>query len=139
MPNVSFSLELTARNYDRVRNAIMKMADTSWYRGIIRDTATSVLEDWVRYASSITHKLSGQLAQAHTYTYDSRRSEGHVYINDRIVYRTGRATLRWPKIYGPYEHDRGGSHAFYARTLQDRGHLAESVGMRALQLGVPPA
>ncbi len=139
MPNVSFSLELTARNYDRVRAAISKMADHAWYRGIIRDTAQDVLQDWARYASSITHKLTGQLAGAITWDYDSHRSEGHVYINERIVYRTGRATLRWPKIYGKFEHDRGGSHAFFDRTLRDRGHLAESVGMRALQRGVPPA
>jgi len=139
MPNVSFSLSLTARNYDRVRAAISRMSEYEWYRGIIRDTAHEVLGEWARYSKGIVHKLTGHLAEAITWDYDSGRSEGHVYISNRIVFRRGQSSLQWPYMYGPHEHNRGGDHAFFDRTMRDKGHLAESVGMRALTRGVPPA
>jgi len=137
MPTASFTLTLTATNYAKVRRAIGTMADSNWYRGIIRDTAHDVLKAWTSYAGTIAHRLTGHLSDSFLWEYDSHTSTGHVYINPRIVYRRGQSNLQWPHIYGPYEHARGGSHAFFASTLQDKGHLAETYGMRALTRGIP--
>ena len=132
-----FSINVSAANYPRVRAAILKMANGAWYRGIIKSTATEILPELTRYAKQITHRLTGMLAESHQWEYDSHTSKGRVFVNPRAVGKRGQSTVVWAKIYGVYEHSRGGSHAFYARTLKAKGHLVVSAGMRALISGVP--
>lgn len=139
MASAAFEIVVTAHNYDRIRKALATMASKEWYRGIIRDTAREILPEWVQYTKRITHKLTGLLSESFTWSYDSHRSEGKVFINPRSVAKRGQSTVIWPKLYGPYEHARGGSHAFFARTLSDRGHRALEVGFRALARGIPEA
>lgn len=132
-----FGLVITSSNYARIRKALTTMANQSWYRGIVRDTAQEALQDWTTYAKSITHKLTGQLASSLTWEYKSHESAGRVYINPRAVYLRGRNSIQWPKIYGPIEHERGGSHAFFARTLEARGPRVVEMGFKALVRGIP--
>ena len=137
MADLSFELIVSATNYPRIRQALETMAGQKWYRGIVKDTATAALQDWALYAKKITHKLTGLLSESFVWEYDSHSQKGRLFINPRIVRRQGRNTLAWPHVYGVFEHDRGGSHAFFSRTMSARGSKVLEAGMRALISGVP--
>ena len=66
-----------------------------------------------RYAVYVTHVDTGALKGAHAYTV--RGAHGEVYINPRAQRSDGAR----PANYGPYEHARGGTHAFYDRTVSE--------------------
>lgn len=71
-----------------------------------------------RYATSITHVDTGTLRIAHRPEVDKSRLRGTVSIDPSAVNpRTGERAAD----YGPIEHARGGSHAFYRRTATERG------------------
>jgi len=66
-----------------------------------------------RYAISITHVDKGDLKGAHRIRVSSNRAE--IYLDPSAVNAKGRR----PAEYGVYEHARGGSHAFYQRTIDE--------------------
>lgn len=70
----------------------------------------------LRYATSITHVDTGALRLSHRALYTRGRGMVHISPSTRNP-RTGRR----PWVYGPYEHERGGSHAFYTRTKEEYG------------------
>lgn len=84
-----------------------------------------------RYAVAFTHVDSGALRSAHMMKMEGGflgSPRGVVYINPSatsIVRQRGRriTTLHatGPATYGPFEHKRGGSHAFYERVQSERG------------------
>jgi hypothetical protein len=110
-------------DFYRARQAIAMANDSKTWRGMFKDVIEEALEDLTHYAASITHRETGNLAESHMWSYDSHRMKGQIFINPRSVWLQGNSTIRWPKIYGPYEHARGGSHAFYERTMKERGHI----------------
>lgn len=68
-----------------------------------------------RYAVSITHVDTGALRASHRMGYlGATRAE--IYIDPGAVGPHGP-----PAHYGPYEHARGGSHAYYDRTISEAG------------------
>lgn len=72
-----------------------------------------------RYAVSITHVwkyLGGGLRASHRIRMESG-TRGRVYIDPTSVNPRGQR----PAEYGIYEHARGGSHAFYERTVDEQG------------------
>ena len=85
-------------------------------RGAFRRAIGRAAEHSQRYARQITHVDTGELQAAHRAAYTAPlRAE--VYIDQ------GRTNIRGghPHIYGVYEHNRGGGHAFYARTVSEEG------------------
>ena len=71
-----------------------------------------------RYALAITHVDTGALRASHRMSIESGGLWGRVYIDPMTRNpRTGQRTA----VYGPYEHARGGSHAFYERVVTERG------------------
>ena len=71
-----------------------------------------------RYAMIVTHVASGTLKASHRVEIDMPSLYGRIYIDPSAKNPwTGERAA----IYGPYEHARGGSHAFYARTIQEHG------------------
>ena len=71
-----------------------------------------------RYAVAITHVDTGSLRASHRMRIHRRGLRGTVYIDPGAVNpRTGQR----PADYGRTEHARGGSHAFYARTIAEEG------------------
>jgi hypothetical protein len=69
-----------------------------------------------RYARENTHVDTGELQGAHRSQYTGPlRAEVFIDRGQRNI-RGGR-----PHIYGVYEHGRGSSHAFYARTVSEEG------------------
>ena len=82
-------------------------------------------ESAMRYAREVSHIVTGELQGSHRARYvGSKRAE--VYIDPSVVNVLGKK----PGEYGPYEHQRGGAHAFYARTVSEYGPqiLAEAAG-----------
>lgn len=77
-----------------------------------------------RYAIIVTHVDTGSLRASHRMRLSGNR--GEIYIDPTAVNpRSGQKTSK----YGPAEHARGGSHAFYARTEREAGwRIAQDAG-----------
>lgn len=80
-----------------------------------------------RYAIYVTHVETGALKGAHTYTVHGAR--GEVYIRPDAVRSDGRR----PAQYGPFEHARGGTHAFYARTVSEGASSIQAAAEAAVR------
>lgn len=69
-----------------------------------------------RYTATITHVDTGALKGSHRMRLISR-FRGIIYIDPAAVGPHGP-----PAHYGPYEHKRGESHAFYDRVIAEAGN-----------------
>ncbi len=77
-----------------------------------------------RYAVQITHVDTSALQKSHRMGFTEARDSfiGEIYIGgDAQNPRTGQLAA----VYGPMEHARGGSHAFYERTVMEMGEQAK--------------
>lgn len=84
-----------------------------------------------RYAVGVTHVDTGSLRASHRMEVSGIR--GMVYLDPGAANpRSGQRTA----VYGPHEHARGGSHAFYQRTISEAGAgiMQRSLGMVRLEL-----
>lgn len=80
-----------------------------------------------RYAASITHVDTGGLRAAHRMSATGLR--GMIYIDPDASYISRSGKRKKPSQYGPIEHERGGKHAFYARTYAEAGtHITRAAG-----------
>ncbi len=84
-----------------------------------------------RYAVGVTHVDTGALRASHRMEVTGLR--GRVYIDPSA--RNPRSRQR-TATYGPYEHDRGGEHAFYQRTIDEQGQSIEQAMMGLVKLGI---
>jgi hypothetical protein len=85
------------------------------------DRATMYLAtDAARYATAVTHRDTSTLSASHRVAKEAS-SRYRIHIDPRA--RNPRSGAR-ASVYGPAEHNRGGSHAFYERTYQQGGQLA---------------
>lgn len=89
-----------------------------------------------RYAVSITHvwiEKGGGLRASHRMAVDLDALRGTVYIDPDSVNPRGQK----PSVYGPYEHARGGSHAFYERTEREAGPMIQNEVANRFLGGLP--
>lgn len=86
-----------------------------------------------RYATSITHVDKGALRGSHRITIVSARQEGFISLDASARHPVSGALT---SEYGVYEHDRGGSHAFYKRTADEYGRQAGGEGIEVLMRSV---
>lgn len=70
-----------------------------------------------RYAVSVTHVDTGALRASHRMGIYEGGREGRVDIDGGAANPRGQRPAR----YGVYEHNRGGEHAFYGRTVKEAG------------------
>lgn len=85
------------------------------------------VEEFQWYAKMITHIDTSALQASHLGEVYGLR--GRVYINPSAINPRGQR----PEIYGTYEHARGGSHAFYDRSVAERGPgVLEETGRRVM-------
>lgn len=72
-----------------------------------------------RYAVVVTHVDTGALRASHRMALEVGHTAAHgrVYIDPQSVNPHGQL----PSVYGVEEHGRGGEHAFYERTVEERG------------------
>jgi len=88
-----------------------------------------------RYAVSITHVWKykgGGLRASHRMEVSEGGEHGRIYIDPTAVNPRGQR----PAEYGPYEHARGGSHAFYDRTLSEHGPQVTAEMQRMITEGI---
>lgn len=131
-------VEINVTEFNRAKKAIAMVNQKGTYRGMFRDEIKENLRYLTWYAKRITHKASGVLALAHTWEYDSYRTKGRIFLSEHVSWIQGRSTIRRPHIYGVYEHARGGSHAFYERTVREAAtDRYMSDGLRAAVKGLP--
>jgi hypothetical protein len=99
--------------YDNQKR-IAALRPSSAYGRAIRDVTVRLQ----RYAIGITHvwpDKGGGLRASHR--MEVKELRGRIYIDPGAVNPRGQK----PSIYGPYEEARGGSHAFYNRTVDEAG------------------
>lgn len=80
-----------------------------------------------------THVDTGALRASHRGKLENA-SRGRVSIDANAA---GARRGAKPSVYGPYEHARGGSHAFYQRVEQEDGSTIARAMMTALVRGLP--
>jgi hypothetical protein len=107
--------EVQQRNLRRIAN--MKPEGVAGQA--VRDAAIALH----RHAVSITHvgKYVGGGALKNSHRMDVNGLESIIYIDPKSVSpRRGKRKYK-PAEYGVYEHERGGEHAFYDRTIDEIG------------------
>jgi hypothetical protein len=85
-----------------------------------------VSEELHRYTVSITHVITGALRASHRMELTNGGLRGRIFIDESST-RPGGGR---PAEYGYYENERGGSHAFYDRTIAERMEFAFSKAAR---------
>ena len=122
--------EVQARNIRRIANLRPEGAAGE----AVRDAAVAMH----RHAVQITHvgKYVGGGALKNSHRMSVSDLESLIYIDPNVVSpRRGKRKYK-PAIYGVYEHERGGEHAFYDRTIDEIGgqvkaravkHITEAV------------
>jgi hypothetical protein len=115
----ALDLQFRVSGYDRVARLARELAGGQKYRGYIRDAIVGALQDLTNYAKSIAHKETGLLASAISYEYNTSSMVGRLFISPRYVRASGNR-LHFAWIYGSFEHARGGEHAFFERTMNER-------------------
>lgn len=84
------------------------------------------------YAVKITHVDSGALKASHRMKIEQQGYRGVISLDGRASGPNGN-----PAEYGPYEHGRGGSHAFYERTVREAGRgITDKAVQRIVRAGV---
>lgn len=85
-----------------------------------------------RYAVGLTHVDTGSLKSSHRMKISGLR--GEVYVDpDARNPRSGKRTA----MYGQYEHDRGGEHAFYERVVNEYGRQIGAEMREIVRRGLP--
>lgn len=87
-----------------------------------------VAADLARYAVTITHVDTGALHASHRVQVVAR-NRAEIYLDPGATNKFGQRTA----VYGAIEHARGGAHAFYARTVQERAEAAYEHARRWLE------
>lgn len=115
-------LDIRVTNYRACLGALRAIKSSALYRGVFRDTITALLQIARDYASDVSHYYTGQLKDSHRYRYDSHTMRGQLYVDPTMVGVDfkGRVRAHGPMVaeYAVYEHSRGGTHAFYERTMK---------------------
>lgn len=101
--------------------------------GLGEAVKTATIHLW-KYATTITHVVTGSLKASHTMNFGAgrlttsflgatirREAVGHIEISPNT---RNPITGERPAEYGPIEHAKGGSHAFYQRAVSEQGSVA---------------
>jgi hypothetical protein len=81
-----------------------------------------------RYAVTITHVVTGSLRAAHRERM-IHDEVGFIWIDSSAINPMNHAK---PSVYGFYEEQRGGAHAFYKRTVDERSASAVNTATRSI-------
>jgi len=87
-----------------------------------------------RYSIGITHVITGTLRASERVRYDNANTRGYVYIDPTTVNPVERTR---PVVYGPFEHARGGGHAFFERTVNEAGDTVLRQAGDMIKRGLP--
>lgn len=113
MADYSVKLE----GFDKAQEAMLKAIEAVKPRGAMGEAVKESLLSVQAYAAQITDQDTGTLARSHLIQYAGGAS-GFVYPSPYNINPRSRKPAAY---YAIYEENRGGGHAFYARTINERG------------------
>lgn len=103
---------------DRLRRVAAALKpDGAFGQGLVE--AGNDLRD---YAASVTHEDTGNLAGAHRVRVSGLKVE--LYLDPGAINPRSHQSAA---LYGPFEHARGGDHAFYDRTRREKARQVPGV------------
>lgn len=114
----AMELEVKVTGFYKLKKILGELSHKGYYRGIFKNYITRLLAGGTQHARFITHKDTGDLARSHAWEYNSHTMRGSIYISGKFAHARGK-TVQFPRVYGIYEHARGGQHAFYQRTYDE--------------------
>lgn len=120
-------LKMTIRGIQEAQRANLRMLAAVKTHGALGRAVQWGIAAAHRYAVAITHVDTGALRASHRTAFSEARHSaiGRMFIDPSSVNPHGHK----PVVYGPEEHDRGGSHAFYERVLDEKGvEIARQMG-----------
>jgi hypothetical protein len=128
------SAGLTIRGIQKAQAANLKIISAMKPGGALSRAVKNVTIAAHRYSVANTHVDTGSLRASHRIELEAGMMRGHVYIApDTVNPRTGNR----PSVYGLTEHNRGGHHAFYERTVTERGAEIVATAAKALRAELP--
>jgi hypothetical protein len=122
-------------NYASLRREIKDFQDI--HRGSFSLLLRESLEELRDYAEAITHVETGALASSHRVYYDAARQRGEISPDPSVMQHRSRRPARSVETYAAVEHARGGTHAFYQRTLNEYGEAVVRRGVTAYMGRMP--
>lgn len=126
MADYSVKLE----GFDKLQEAMLKAIEAVKPSGELGDSVKQALVMAQAYAAQITDQDTGTLARSHLIQY-AGGSSGFVYPSPYNINPKSRKPAAY---YAIYEENRGGGHAFYARTIDERGQaILSKTGQRIVQ------
>lgn len=117
-----------------VQEANLKTIAALRPRSVFGEAIKGAMIEAHRYAVQITHVISGALKASHRMEM-KRGLQGRIFVDPNSPPPRNNGTK--PAEYAVYEHARGGSHAFYGRTVSEHGHKSAAVGAEILLRGLP--
>jgi hypothetical protein len=126
--------KITVEGKEELIKAINDIIEQLRGSGALGTAVQSVTRGALAYAKEITHVVTSGLQNAHRATIDlSEQPRGLIFIDPSSVNSMGER----PSIYGEKEHARGGEHAFYARTVAERGQQLVVQAANEMVRGLP--
>jgi hypothetical protein len=123
------SLEVHVSDYQKAQRAFIMANDSKTYYGIFRDSISDILDISLGYMKDIVHFDTNRLHDALDWKYNSHTYKGEIYISDRTAWNSSANVRREPQKYGKYEENRGGGHAFMARTKREKTDKIAPAGL----------
>lgn len=126
--------DITYEGLEEVKAALRQLEEALKAGGGLGEMVRDVSRDLVNYASRVTDIITGELRVSHRELLElSGDPRSTIFIDPSAVNPMGER----PYEYGPFEHARGGHHAFYARTVSERGPTAVEKGRKTLLRSLP--
>jgi hypothetical protein len=125
-------LKYSIEGLQQAQAAVLQAANAAKPRNALGKAVKDATTRLHRYAVGVTHVDTGSLRASHHIRVTGTR--GEVYIDPGAVNpRSGERPVK----YGVYEHKRGGSHAFYRRTVDEHGDAALQAAGQAVMRALP--
>lgn len=117
---MSFNVNLTITGIQQAQRANQTMIQSLRPISTLGQALKYGIVTALRYAVAITHVDTGSLRASHRGEIEGDGTRARIYIDPSAV---NPRSHQLTSVYGIYEHNRGGGHAFYARTAQEAGPL----------------
>ena len=127
-------VEVTIRGIQEAQRANERIIAAMRPRGAFGRAIQVATSRVHRYAIAVSHVDTGAMRASHRMRLQLAQLMGIVSLDQSARNpRSGVPT----HVYGYYEHERGGSHAFYARTVQEAGPRIVADAGHMIRRGLP--
>lgn len=122
-----FSVQL--EGFDRAQAAMLRGIEAMKSSGAMGDAVKRALLMAQEYAAQITDQDTGTLSRSHVIQYAG--TNGFVYPSPSNINPRSHKPASY---YAIFEENRGGQHAFYGRTVADKGQqILEQAGLQIIK------